>query len=365
MQNNKPNVLLVESGGHYKVLPHLYLMLSKVFDVEVLLPKSGISKVSFIPECKLVSCLSMYFIFLSALFRGRQYDYLYIATAPQYGRSGIDFYYVLSFLILVFFYGDKVIVHIRDNNKFFSSGSVYQNLLGYLRRKSVLDARLICFESKTLLSNFKDMASCDDSKLFVAYVYYSDFNFVDYVAFPYDSRSSIKIGLTGSIDSFRRDYDTLIHALGLLKPEVVNRISFAVLGECSGQAMHVINQIEKYCPVQYAPGYISDDDFLDIGSSCDFLLSPLKSELGYGLNKGTGAFGDAIFLKKNLLLPSFADPYVEYSAFSSYYEEGDSDSLAKSIDLFVNSPSSLILDDGCFDSFSSISVSNELAHKLS
>lgn len=70
MQNNKPNVLLVESGGHYKVLPHLYLMLSKVFDVEVLLPKSGISKVSFIPECKLVSCLSMYFIFLSALFRG-------------------------------------------------------------------------------------------------------------------------------------------------------------------------------------------------------------------------------------------------------------------------------------------------------
>ena len=65
---------------------------------------------------------------------------------------------------------------------------------------------------------------------------------------------------------------------------------------------------------------LSEEDFLRMGKDCDILLSLNKEEKYYGNYKGTGSFGDAMYLQKSLIIPAFADPIYEFSDFCYYYK---------------------------------------------
>ena len=58
-----------------------------------------------------------------------------------------------------------------------------------------------------------------------------------------------------------------------------------------------------------------------MGLSCDLLLSLNKEEKFYGDYKGTGSFGDALFLQKPLMAPQFSDKIREFEDFVIYYND--------------------------------------------
>jgi hypothetical protein len=57
---------------------------------------------------------------------------------------------------------------------------------------------------------------------------------------------------------------------------------------------------------------------------CDLLISPLRSSMEYGLYKGSGTFGDAVYLRKKVIIPSHVDPLYEFKETALYYDNIES-----------------------------------------
>ena len=65
---------------------------------------------------------------------------------------------------------------------------------------------------------------------------------------------------------------------------------------------------------------VPEEKFIDLGKLCDLLIAPLNHNKQYGSLHDTGAIGDAIYLKKYIVIPKFFDPDGEFDDFCFYYE---------------------------------------------
>ena len=65
--------------------------------------------------------------------------------------------------------------------------------------------------------------------------------------------------------------------------------------------------------------YLTDDEIYSLSRDCHCLLSPLHNNKPYGTYTGTGSLGDAISSERTLILPSFVDPFDEFSPFTLTY----------------------------------------------
>lgn len=150
--------------------------------------------------------------------------------------------------------------------------------------------------------------------------------------------SPISIGLLGTIDNSRRDYETVVRALLRLSSGERKRIKFLFLAgpppqtDVSDLRNQVSNLVEAEFP--YGPGF--SQCYFARGSACDVLLAPLKQEAGYGRTKGSGAFGDLLALRKKLIAPAMCDPMGEFSAFSHYYR--DASELTRIFQRIISDP---------------------------
>jgi hypothetical protein len=152
----------------------------------------------------------------------------------------------------------------------------------------------------------------------------------------------ILIGVLGTIDNTRRDYETLIRALRDLSICERKRFKLLFLGGPPPQTdiSQFRSRISKLVEAEFPdePGFLLD--YIPRGSSCDALLAPLKEEAGYGITKGSGAFGDLLAMRKMLIAPRTSDPMQEFSAFAHYYR-GESE-LAKILKQIIADPFSML-----------------------
>ena len=106
--------------------------------------------------------------------------------------------------------------------------------------------------------------------------------------------------------------------------------------------------------------YISTNDFLNLGSSCHFLISPLKNNMSHGVHKGTGSIADANLLKRKLLLPNFVDTNLEFESFCFYYSSHVQ--LAFLIEDLISRQDFILYSD--LVEFSSLAISSNFARLL-
>ena len=101
----------------------------------------------------------------------------------------------------------------------------------------------------------------------------------------------------------------------------MRNITIELLGYCeNGMENPILNKLQKYVSVNYPTGYISAHDFDVKGTDCQyFLFSPLLPSMEYGTYKGTGAISDAIYLRRNIILPEACDPCKEFDDIAYYY----------------------------------------------
>lgn len=133
---------------------------------------------------------------------------------------------------------------------------------------------------------------------------------------PFSWDSKIVIGFAGSISATRRDYSCLFEALGQLSAEEKGLINLKIC--CA------FNDIEHLQPlmneVNFAQTINNQADYDVNIKSTHLLIAPLTTHINYGITKGTGAFGDALYANRKVVIPRFACFDSEFDGVALYYE---------------------------------------------
>lgn len=296
--------LLIDYGNHYKQCVHVNRLYSE-YNTTILTHVSHADKYkNDINGCefKILSCnVRMYNLFsLILLFiLSWRYERIVFVTGFEYVHGLQKRIISIFWYVYCRIFGKKVNLYIKNSERY---------KLGWFK-SSLRYVRGLYFESDLLRSNFVD--SCDffiSGKCYTSYVYY-------YSKQPENSsivlsKALVRVGLVGSLDETRRDYSVIAN-------NSFENIEFILAGKDTPSRNLITSSLKNKIIVQ-KQSYSSEElDFLMSG--CDILLCLNKSTLSYGINKGTGAFADAISVGKPIIAPTWIDEEKEFSSFTHYF----------------------------------------------
>jgi hypothetical protein len=316
-------ILVVEEYSHPKVLENTcHLFLKNGCSVTVYRNKSAqpYRELTFLDDKQGKEIINKFHsttFFIGLLFLGRPFDYINISTGPEC-NSCWEVINVIFFYICCIVYGKKIILTIKSIRPYLKTT---RGLFSYIRSRAVRHLVRFVFETETMGRIFKkdaEIITCHIGSVYDRYTDLLDPKLLEKT--PRQINGKTRIGLTGVIDTVRRDYGILIEVLKQLSIEECAKLKLVTLGACfNGRDNEIIRQLTKYVEVDVVDGWISAEGFDNRGLSCDVLIAPLKEELEYGTYKGSGAFGDAVYLKKNIILPAHVDRENEFQEIALYY----------------------------------------------
>jgi glycosyltransferase involved in cell wall biosynthesis len=360
-------ILIVEFTSHQKKLPHLFKVFGYNYLPDILIHKKDKKYLSNIPDGRIItSSDNSIFDYFILLFKATNYNRIFISTGPEYisGISGII--HILGFYIYCKILGSKTILNVLNSNSYIKNQQSFSNkTIHRIRVNAAANVHKFTFEGKLTLNYFKDYTSDQNNRLAISSIYYSDVRLNSSTHFEKDEKNTIKIGITGRIDPVRKDYNKLFNVLKNLSEQERNNLKLIVLGECNNpEARKLIYELEKLIEVNWHDGYISDNDFEKMGLECDVLFSPLPENFGYGLTKETGAFGDAIYLHRKVIIPQFSCLNGEFDPISVYYNNEDELlSIFKKL-LSENNQEFLSIDPAYLDKYSTASIFSQISKDL-
>jgi len=323
-------ILVTEHSDHFFLLSHLDKVISPSYEVEYifrLVKNQQYWKSIFSTKRRVSVCLqSNRFVrelhFFGYIFlRGYRVNKIIINTGPEYESARIIFLGLLAYLP----HKRKLIYTIRNPSQL-SAGLQSKKMNQILRRVLVTKSRSLIFENRAaeretlnLIPRVVDKSRC------ILYTYFFEN--------PTEPLNGIKnenqfvIGILGTINPARRDYEIVFNCIILLKSKGFKEIQLVFLGSSvDSSSSAIIGDFRELVTVRaFVDGWLSDETFVEWGQGCDILLAPLKFGLKqYGSGGSTGSFGDAIRLRKRLLIPEFADPLNEFSTLCDYYNDENS-----------------------------------------
>ncbi len=323
-RNRKLNVLIAEGGDHYKILEQIYHLLHDKCELTfyIIDPKRYDYKELFpsVVNARVLTCnLRGFPFFIWLLFYGAKYDVINISTGPD-GSHISDLVRIVVFYLCCLVYGRKIVLTLRNIYPYLESTP---GLLAFIRSRSIRHVRRFTFETHTMRRVFSRRANRQDMLLGVSYDKYAD------VTVPGDTRSTapprdgkIRIGLLGTVNEERRDYSMICDALQTMPAQQRSRLLFVTLGECREGANHrAIKALSAFVEVDCREGLLSERDLVARGRICDLLMASLTRERAYGTLRGSGSFGDAVYLQKRLILPQHADMEGEFAPMCIYYSD--------------------------------------------
>ena len=315
---NKKKILIVENLMHFWQVDDIYKIFSKNFDCNIILPKK-FAHISSLKNNVITSRLR-YFMYIHVLLIGRKYDYIYLCTSPEYPdypnnlkNTFIFFQQLIFFFILIVFFKKKIICYLRGLHRIFPD--VHKNyfikfFINIRYRIFKLLDIFVC-ENKNLTMIFKQKFKNKKIKITTIYTRYFDKN----IFYKKKYHQHLVIGVLGRIDPFRKNYQILHENLYSCKAKI--KIKF--LGGCYKSLSEKVIEDFKDFNIDFKSRMLNEKEFLKMGQDCDLLVSLNREEKHYGQYKGTGSFGDAMYLQKTLIAPSFADPIKEFEDFCHYY----------------------------------------------
>ena len=323
----KKKILIVEMESHEKNVNEYFKIFDLKFDVHVFVTKN-IKKNLKIRNDKIIAPnyhkLINYFLIL---FHIKKFDYVYFPSFLEYEMVKKNFINHLNFLIkyfafflIIFFHKKKIIIKVVNIFNFFKVENFKYDFFCKLRLFLLKRNYRFLMETKNLTNNLKKYFETNQIKnkrftcLYIAHT--------DKHSSIVNNTDNLKIGLLGAIDEHRKNYDIIFDALNKInRKEIYIFFLGSNLGQRSKKIIEKFNKFKTY----FFSGYLPDDIFYKWGKKCDLLISTNKTDIvrGYGSLKGTGPFGDAIYLSRPLLILNQVDPIKEFSDFAFYYENDD------------------------------------------
>lgn len=315
----KVSVLVADGGDHYKILEQIYHLLGDRYDVTFYVVDTGrYDYTELFPSIRKAKALRCGWrgipFFAKLLWYGARYDVINISTGPD-GSHFTELFRIVCFYLCCRLYRDKIVFTVRNTHPYLPTTP---GLFSRLRWRSLRLLRRFTFETQTMRDAFVEATGMRDALVGVSYDRYSDVVPVTDVASH--AAGKIRIGLLGSVNEQRRDYESVRQALSELSQDERAGIGLVTLGMCAGGADHpVIRRLSALVEVDCRDGFLSEGEFVERGMSCALLLSPLTPAKAYGVFNGSGSFGDAICLRRPMILPRFADPRQEFAPVCIYY----------------------------------------------
>tara|TARA_B100000767_G_C19764415_1_gene536775 strand:+ start:1611 stop:2732 length:1122 start_codon:yes stop_codon:yes gene_type:complete len=355
-------ILISEFSSHWKVIENVYKLLnknSKKSEITLFInndkSQKNILKLLF-EDAKKANCIihkyhsSTYFIHL--LLIGYRYDIINISTGPEDPHYS-NIFNAIFFYFCSIFYKNKIVLTIKNTRPYLKNT---KGIKSFFLNLAIYNIRVITFETETLKNVFHNETKISKTRLCESYDRYVDFNnlgikdakSVDRIKGKY------RIGLLGAVEESRRDYNDIITAVGSVSSPIRDKIEFVTLGNSNGGSKNrLLADLKKLVDVDTTDGWISAKDFDKRGESCHLLLSPLKPAMEYGTYKGSGTFGDAVYLNKKVIIPSHVDPFYEFKETALYYNSVNGlVSLFNNLDELINQE----IGDDFYKKFTSASV---------
>lgn len=304
---------------HFWQVDDLFKIFSKNFECHVLLPKKfrHISKL----KRNVITSSLRYLMYLRVIWIGKKYDYIYLCSSPEYPDypSNLKSFIIylqqlIFFLLLIVFYKKKIISYVRGLHRIFPD--IHKSLIIrlYIYPRYLLFKSLNYFvcENKNLTNIFRKKFEKNSFKITTIYTRYFDKE----LSCKKKNNKTFVIGVLGGIDPSRKNYNLLHKSLLSFKKEI--KIIF--LGKFDNNLSDdVIKNFDNF-QIEFKKKTLTEKDFLNLGKKCDIFISLNRKEKLYGRYKGTGSFGDAMYLQKPLIAPLFADPINEFKDFTFYYK---------------------------------------------
>lgn len=353
---------LFEFGSHFHVIPPWiktfkftsnYIYISKTLSLYVDKLKSEYKfSANILDNQKKI----LWNILFSILFKSRKRNFLIISTAREYLLTKIEF---INFVILSL--AKPNIVCIRNPHAWYINKADikkiqfkhYVNYLLSVKIRQILVARstfIVC-ESPVQIYQLKAKNKRIIDKNFVVFPgRLADVtpNLKSKPKLKYQKKKLV-IGVLGSINTIKRDYEPLLKAIERIQIE--RRPSLYFLGATTLQESEsILNNFKKFTRVYFLKNQtISETEFYLKGKNCDVLLAPLRVTYDYGYNYGTGSIADGIFLNKLIIMPKGINFGLTFNKFLIRYE--NSNDLKN---LFLQNP----MDFNTYDTFGEWKVSN-------
>lgn len=321
-------ILIAEFANHYKVIGNTYNLIKLNCvnsEITLFINKENLEKKSERVTFDFVDAnwkihnfhSSTYFIHL--LFIAHRYDVINISTGPEDPHYSNLFNVIFLYLSSIF-YKNKIILTVKNTRPYLKST---RGIKSFFLNLTISNIKLITFETNTLKNIFHKETGVALSGLCVSYDRYVDLykSVGSKKVFPNLNNKKYKIGLLGAVDGNRRDYFEIINALKKVPVTTRKKLLFVTLGNTNGGKNNkILIELKKLVNIDITDGWISAQDFDQRGAMCDVFISPLKSSMEYGRYKGSGTFGDAVYLGKKVIIPSHVDPFYEFKETSLYYD---------------------------------------------
>ena len=311
----KKQLNIFEFGSHFHVIPP-WLEIYKSHKNTIFISKNFNSYLlpileSYNTSAELIDNRRVFWNILKYVFKFFKKDsIIVVSTAREFLFTKVEF---INILILILVKPD--IVCIRNPNTWFISKDNFghQSFLRnfnslvsiFLRQGLAKRATFIVCESQSQTDyikskfkgrNTKNCLSFPGRLIDVKPKIESD-------VYNFKKEKKIIVGVLGSIDERKKDYEIILRAIKDIQPEF--RPMFVFLGSKMPKSSYsVIDRFKDVTEVLYPmEKIISEIDFYSYGQICDVLISPLRAEINYGSKFGTGSIADAIALQKFIIFP--------------------------------------------------------------
>lgn len=360
------SLCIVEFGGHIPQLDHLRKIFGEVPEVRLhfryqwnnswkdnfLDRESNGFFVSDASRAKLLPTLEFY---RKVWFGIRPDDLVWIATGPEQKRAAD----MLFFILLVLSKRSRIVLSVRVLSRWIRfPGQPSWKASMILRETLVRLIPRIVFETKAIMSTFQAYRPNQTAALGVVPTKVSDY-FGQTSRKP-EGTNGVFIGLTGGLDSNRRDYSDVLDALRFLPSHIRKRSTLVILGNTlRPEADQILASLRSQAQVLQGPTILSVEEERSFGALCTMLISPLRTELK---GKGSGSFGDAISHRLQILMPKGSDTHGEFKGIVVEY--ADAPDLAHKITLHASHPESAQLAHETTANYRSAAVWNSISRDL-
>lgn len=361
------SLCIIEFGGHIPQLDHLRKIFSDVPEVRLYFRYQGNNNwkdnfldreltdffVSDASRARLLPTLQFY---RNVWFGIRPDDLIWIATGPEQKRA-TD---MLFFILLVLSKRSRIILSVRVLSRWIRfPGEPWWKPSMVLRETLVRLIPRIVFETKAIMRTFQTSRTHQTAALGVVPTKVSDY-FAPTSEQP-EEVDEVFIGLTGGLDSRRRDYSQFLDALRFLPSHIRKRSTLVILGNTlRPEADQILASLRCQAPVLQGPRFLTVEEEQSFGALCTILISPLKTELHRGIV--SGSFGDAISHRLQILMPKGSDPYGEFEGIVVEYT--DARDLARKITFHASQRKSAQLAHETVANFQSMAVWNSISRDL-
>jgi hypothetical protein len=340
----KNKVLLMDFDNHHKQMVHA-IRAWGFFSVFVMTKHSNIENRSYAEETKFVGLRDRFYPLMKLLtlfWVSLKYNKIVVLTAPELGCGFFKSIYRFVWLVYLFMFGYKVSLYVKNSHAYIDNISL---------KLSIKFVEYVFFESESQKNFFNLHVKNIRSKSKLSYVYYSDV-----VGEKKSSKEllsndgRIKVGLIGQFDTKRRDYSVL---LGMSDKYKGLGVEFIQVGRFVSSNENKCMRIALGDSVKFLKEDYTVSELDALLAECDILLSLNSTETGYDKGKGTAAYGEAISVRKPVVLPEFLNFNEEFRHFSYYYADAESllqaiikanQECKRGIDVFSGFESGIIKD---------------------